>query len=168
MFCVTGEGLPPTSMDPIIINAAMDASAVHIISFINPLDHPTHFSITLKGKDSDAFCLLLKRTSSILLRPGVSLDIPIMFAPDAVHRHSVTVTLTADLSRSQYDNVDSQPLCWQYSVVGQPQLRPFSPGSALKISCSAKERLEKTLEVSLTDCAASAQVTPTSSGITIV
>ncbi len=162
---MTGEGLSPTSMEPIIIHAAMDASAVHIISFTNPLDRPTNFSVALKGKDSDAFCLLFKRASSILLQPGVSLDIPVMFAPDAVHRHSVTIILTADLSRSQYDSVESQPLCWQYPVVGQPELRPFSPGSALKISCSAKERLEKTLEVFLTDCASSANSIPASSSM---
>lgn len=164
MFSLRGEGLPPTSMDPITINAAIDSNTVHIINFTNPLDHPAHFSVTLSGEDMDAFCLLLKRSSSILLHSGVSLDIPLMFAPEAVYRHSVTMAIVADMNRSREDITDRQPLSWQYAVVGQPQLRPFSPGSAPKISCPAKERLEKTVEVSLASSAASVQVTPSSSG----
>ncbi len=164
MFNLKGEGIPPTSMDPITINAAIDSNTVHIINFTNPLDHPTHFSVTLSGEDLDAFCLLLKRSSSILLHPGISLDVPLMFAPEAVYRHNITVAIVADMNLSQEDIADRQPLCWKYAVVGQPQLRPFTPGSAPKISCPAKERLEKTVEVSLASSAASVQVTPNSSG----
>ena len=166
VFSLQGEGLPPTSMDPVIINAAIDSNTVHIISFTNPLDTPSHFSIHLRGGDFDHFCLLLKRSSSILLHPGVSLDIPVMFAPEAVYEHNVVVAIVTEL-KSSSEGVPRESLCWQYPIVGQPELRPFSPSSAPRITCSAKERFERTLEVSLAGCSASVQVTPNSSGVCV-
>lgn len=138
-------------MDPISINAAINSNTVHIINFTNPFDIPTHFSVHLRGEDLDHFCLLMKRSNSILLHPGVSLDIPVMFAPEVVQEHQITVAVVADLSRSQDKLLgeNRQVLCWKYPIVGQPEIRPFTPSSAPKFSCCAKERLERTLEVSL-------------------
>lgn len=167
VFSLQGKGLPPTSMDPITINAAIDSNTVHIINFTNPLDVPTHFSIRLRGDDSDHFCLLLKRSHSILLHPGVSLDIPVMFAPEAVYEHTITLAIATSESRRPREPLTKESLCWNYPIVGQPELRPFSPSSAPKISCCAKERFERTLEVSLAECSASVQVTPNSSGTSI-
>ena len=87
-----------------------------------------------------------------------------MFAPEAVYEHNVVVAIVTELKRSSED-VPRESLCWQYPLVGQPELRPFSPSSAPTITCSAKERFERTLEVSLTGCSASVQVTPNSSGV---
>ena len=157
-------------MDPITINTAINSNTVHIVNFTNPLDLPTHFSVHLRGEDLDHFCLLMKRSSSILLQPGVSLDIPVMFAPEAVQEHQITVVVIAEFGRSQ-DNLSAgnrQALCWKYPIIGQPEIRPFTPSSAPKFSCCAKERLERTLEVclagSLTSSGATIRVPPSSTG----
>ena len=146
VFAIEGQGIEPSSMDPITINANLSSNAVHIIRFTNPLDIPTHFSVSLQGRDTDHFCLLMKRTHAILLHPGVSLDVPVTFAPESMHRHEVTVTLTAEETK---ESAAATTLSWRYPVIGQPELRPFSPSSAPRLACCAKERLEQRLQVSL-------------------
>lgn len=135
----------------------MNSNTVHIIKFSNPFDHPTYFSVQIQGRDLDHFCLLMKRFNSILLHPGVSLDIPIMFAPEAVQEHNVTVIISAELARSQEKLPEEtrQPLRWKYPIIGLPEVRPFTPSSAPKFLCRAKERIEKILEVSLTGSSSS-------------
>ena len=141
MFTLNGRGLPPTAMDPTTITASLSSNTVHILSFTNPLDTPSHYSISLQGADLEHFCLLMKRTQAILLHPGVSLDIPVMFAPESMCRHKVTVVVSAEGTQS--------PLSWQYPLIGQPEVRPSSPTGAPRLTCCAKERLEQRLEVSL-------------------
>lgn len=141
MFTLRGEGLEPTAMEPTTVSASLSSNTMCVLNFTNPLDIPSHFSVCLQGDDSEHFCLLMKTTRGILLQPGVSLDVPVMFAPDSMHKHEVTVTIATEVS--------STALAWRYPVIGQPELRPFSPSSAPKLTCSAKERLEQRLEVSL-------------------
>ena len=146
VFTLNGRGLPPTAMNPTTITASLSSNTVHILTFINPLDTPSYYSVSLQGADLEHFCLLMKRTQAILLHPGVSLDIPVMFAPESMYRHQVTVVVSTETR----DSDQSTPaLSWQYPFIGQPELRPFTPTSAPKLSCCAKERLEQRLEVSL-------------------
>ncbi len=134
-------------MDHTTVSASLNSNTMCVINFNNPLDTPAHFSVTLHGDDCEHFCLLLKRTSGIVLQPGVSLDVPVMFAPESMHKHEITVVIKTE--------VNGTILSWRYPVIGQPELRPFSASGAPKLSCSAKERLEQRLEVSLVDSTAS-------------
>lgn len=143
MFILHGQGILPSTMDPMTITANLKSSSMKVITFINPLDVATRFSITLEGQDIEHFCLLMKRTHSILLHPGVSLDIPIMFAPEIMRGHRTMVIVTADESYSK------DCLCWSYPVLGQPELRMDSSNAVLNITCRAKERLEQTINVTL-------------------
>ena len=126
-------------MDPINITANLGSSNVHVINFTNPLDIAMHFSVSLKGEDFEHFCLLMKQVHSILLHPGVSLDIPIMFAPEVMRGHKANVVIIADDEYSKH--------CWSYPVFGRPELRTCN--NLLNITCNAKERLEHKFEVSL-------------------
>jgi hypothetical protein len=131
-------------MEPTTIRASLNSNATHVVSFTNPLDTAAHFHVTLSGETpSEYFCLLLKRTHGILLRPGVSLDIPVMFAPEEMRTHLTTVVVGTEGSRG------GKRLAWQYPVTGEPEFRPVSPESAPKIACRAKERVEERFEVVL-------------------
>lgn len=142
-FILQGQGVCPSAMDPVTITADVKSSRMQIINFINPLDIATHFSVSLKGQDIEHFCLLMKRTTSILLHPGVSLDIPIMFAPEVMCGHKANVIIVADESCS-----GDCTLCWRYPVIGQPELRMDST-SSLNVKCKAKERFEQEFSVTL-------------------
>lgn len=170
VFHLQGRGLSPSSMDSSTIHASLHSNAVHVVSFTNPLDVATFFSISLKGRDREHFCLLVKRSRSILLQPGVSVDIPVMFAPESMHRHEASIVIAAANRRQQQATVDQSDRLqdeeqktaaltrWTFPVVGQPELRPFSRGSAPELSCRAKERIEQQLEVTLVKSSTSSAV----------
>ena len=152
MFELSGEGLQPSIMPVITLRAGLHSNATHILSFTNCLDHATFFSVDLHSGDTtpDNFCLLMKRTRSILLHPGVTMDIPISFAPEDMRTHDVTVLVTAEERRERQSHGG---LVWRYPVVGQPEFRPVSPGTAAPLlKCRAKERVEQRLEVMLIGC----------------
>lgn len=134
-------------MEPTTIRANLNSNTTHVVTFTNPLDTPTHFRVALSDSShSGSFCLLLKRLHRILLHPGVSLDIPVMFVPEKMQTHSTKMTVTTDSpSRS------GTKLTWCYPITGEPQFRPLSPSSAPRIICQAKERVEEKLEVLLLD-----------------
>lgn len=139
IFLLQGNGISPQEMDPINIVANLGSSNVHVINFTNPLDMSMHFSISVKGEDSEHFCLLMRHVRSILLHPGVSLDIPIMFAPEVMRGHKANILIISDDEHSKH--------CWSYPVFGQPELKARS--NLLNITCRAKERLEQKFQVSL-------------------
>ena len=131
-------------MEPATIRASLNSNTTHVVSFTNPLDTPTLFHVSLSDtQPSESFCLLLKRTHGILLRPGVSLDIPIMFVPEEMHTHRTTMMVSTEGTRS------GSKLVWRYPIVGEPHFSPLCLKSAPKIVCQAKERVEETLEVML-------------------
>lgn len=139
VFLLQGNGISPQEMDPINIVANLGSSNVHVINFTNPLDTAMHFSISVKGEDSEHFCLLMRYVRSILLHPGVSLDIPVMFAPEVMRGHKTNILIISDDKHSKY--------CWSYPVFGRPELRAHS--NLLNITCRAKERFEQKFQVSL-------------------
>lgn len=153
MFILQGIGSEPSSMEPTTIQASLNSNKTCVVTFTNPLDITAHFRVALQDtQNSEHFCLLLKRTHSILLHPGVSLDIPIMFAPDAMHRHQTTITVSIDRRWREKRMGDQLNLVWRYPVIGEPEFRPISPESAPRITCQAKERVEERLEVVLVGC----------------
>ena len=154
VFILQGQGLKPSRMDPTLISANLHSNAVHIVSFTNPLDTAALFSVFLKGSHLEHFCLMMKQSRGILLHPGVCLDIPVMFAPEVMLRHNISLYVVADRG------ADLDSITWEYPIVGEPELRPFSPKSAFRLSCQAKDRLEQTLEVSLVHSAVTQSSAP--------
>lgn len=149
VFVLKGKGLEPSTVAPTTIQASLNSNSTHILTFTNPLDNATHFRVDLLGSNSsEHFCLLMKRTRGILLHPGVSLDIPVMFAPEAMRTHDITVIVSTD-ERGRGSQLN---LAWRYPIIGQPEFRPVSPNMAPRLSCPAKERLEQRLEVVLVGC----------------
>ena len=152
VFVLKGKGLEPSTMAPTTIQASLNSNSTHILTFTNPLDTATHFRVDLQGSSpSEHFCLLMKRTRGILLHPGVALDIPVMFAPEAMHTHNITVIVSTD-ERGGRRRGSHLNLAWKYPIIGQPEFRPVSPSMAPRLSCQAKERLEQRMEVVLVGC----------------
>ena len=141
-------------MDPTTVNANVKSASVHIINFVNPLQFGVHISVLLSGKDSARFFLLHKKANDIFLRRSQSVDIPIMFAPEDMYRHKITVTIVANARYNngkimESDNLTEQRLCWEYPVYGQPELRLYSNDDAPTVVCHAKEHLEQIVGVTL-------------------
>ena len=146
-------------MEPTTIQASLNSNTTHVITFTNLLDITAHFRVALQdGRSSEHFCLLMKRTHGIFLHPGVSLDIPIMFAPEAMHIHKTTVIVSTE-GRGEMGSGGRLSLAWRYPIIGEPEFRPISPESAPRIACQAKERVEERLEVVLVGCKMSKAMT---------
>ena len=151
IFNLEGNGVFPSAMDPITITASLKSSSMQVINFTNPLDIPTNFSVSLTGQDLEHFCLLMKRTNSIMLHPGVSVDIPVMFAPDVMYGHKAEVTIVAD------ERSVNCLLQWCYPIFGQPEL---VMDSGINITCRAKERIERKFSVSVMNSAKNTSSSP--------
>lgn len=151
IFKLNGCGLPPTPMEPIPISAKLSSSSMHVINFTNPLEVPTRFSFTLKGDDINHFFLLIKHPQSMCLQPKTSIDIPVMFSPESMYKHQVTVVITAENHNipTSVDATAQHLLCWEYPILGYPEFRPYTHSVAPEICCCMKERIEKNLKVVL-------------------
>ena len=142
MFIVEGEGKRPTLMEQTTIDAPVGGSSMDILTFTNPLSHPSHFTISLLNNDSDHFCALLKQTKRILLHPGSAIDIPLLFAPDSMELSHTAVLVT---EQTQADQIE--PLCWQYPVVGKPRALVSLEDNQPLIHGPARERVEQRVVV---------------------
>ena len=143
-------------MDTTTLVANINSTAVHIITFMNPLKSEVNISVYLNGRDSDQFCSLLKKASKILLHQKESIDIPIMFAPQKLCCHEVTVSIVAHIDCDYGDQCKENcggkhNFCWKYPINGQPELKLCNLENAPRIKCSAKERQEQIIEVSLVE-----------------
>ena len=139
-------------MEPITIPASLNSNATHVLTFTNPLDNAAHFRVSLVGENpSEQFCLLLKRMRGILLQSGASLDIPVMFAPEAMLTRNIAVIVSLEERRGKCKESHLN-LAWKYPIIGQPKLIPLPPDKIPKLTCPAKERTEQRLEVELVGC----------------
>lgn len=141
-------------MDSTTVYASMNSASVHVINFVNPLRFPVHVSILLQGSDTNFFFLLHKKPSDIFLPCGGSIDIPIMFAPEKMYRHKVTVVVitnskVSDSNREDPDAQMKETLQWEYPIYGQPEIKLSSNDDAPKIVCRAKMQIDQVIKVTL-------------------
>lgn len=146
----------PSCMDSTTVYASMNSASVHIINFVNPLQFSVSVSVLLQGTDAKLFFLLHKSPNQIVLQRGGSVDIPIMFAPEKMYRHEVTVVIIANSKRGGTDTEKDDSDChgkenlqWKYPIYGQPEVRLSSNEDAPKITCRAKLRVEQVIKVAL-------------------
>ena len=126
---------------------------MHVINFTNPFDVQVPFSFSLKGKDVDHFFLLLKHPQLVNFQPKAAIDIPIMFSPESMYKHQVTVVITAE--GNKHSTGSPCFLSWEYPVIGLPQFRPYPEKIAPRIQCCVKERIEEILQVALVNSTSS-------------
>ena len=117
-----GEGLPPSVQPLTIIVSPVKHSSMAMLSFTNPFSCGVHYSIHL-DTEKDLFCLLVKHPRDVYLQSGVSLDLPVMFAPDNMELCSASLILTT--------TVKDGDLSWHYPIHGVPEMvvTPTSPHS---------------------------------------
>ena len=144
----------PLCMDTTTVYASINSASVHVINFANPLRVPVRVSILLQGNDAKLFFLLHKKPSDIFLSRGGSIDIPIMFAPEKMYRHKVTVVVITNskISESNREDSDTQMkenLQWEYPIYGQPEVRLSSNDDAPKFVCQAKMQIDQVIKVGL-------------------
>ena len=138
-----GEGLRPFEMDPLQVTAALTGSNVAVVKFTNPLGHPAHFDIKLSDSVKDQFCLLLKVTHGILLEPDVSIDVPVVFAPEFMTLAKTAVIISTDTPGGE------DILNWTYPITGQPELKVAASGGLPCVIGRARERTEYRLEITI-------------------
>lgn len=139
----------PSLMDEIIVASSINSTAVHIITFVNPLHFSVCLSVLIAGDDSKHFLLLLQNCNNIHVSPGKSIDIPIMFSPKNMCMRRVILTIVADSIECIQQELKEQSLNWQYPICGQPVLRLCPIDNAPKIKCHAKECFEQLIELTL-------------------
>jgi hypothetical protein len=137
-FTANGEGLPPSPLPLTVISSTLNENSITMLSFTNPLSQPTNFDISLAA-DSDNFCIFLKQSHNICLHPNVSLDIPVMYGPDAVRMSRAEISVTAR-------GTSDESLTWVYPILGQPEI---IASSGFDFAVRAKERKEEKLVVQL-------------------
>ena len=83
-----------------------------MLSFTNPFSHSLHYSIHL-DMEKDLFCLLVKHPWDVYLQSGVTLDLPVMFAPDNMELCLASLVLTT--------TIGDEDLSWHYPIHGVPE-----------------------------------------------
>ncbi len=144
-----GVGLFPSPQAPTTISSKLQSNSMAIITFTNPLSHSASFDINL-NKQNDVFCLFLKQSKDVIVESGVSLDIPIMFAPDSMRMTYTELIISTDEVMESDD-----PITWIYPVHGLPETlvgagtdTAISSG-IMVIKGQAKERVEQEIETCL-------------------
>ena len=151
VYSLKGNGLLPSIMDVATVKASISSTTVHVITFVNPLQFSVYLHAFLNGIDSSSFYLLLKQPDNIFLKRGGSVDIPIMFAPEKLCSHEVTVTISAKSANCEGSGRIEHSLCWQYPIYGQPELKLCNDDIGPKIICYAKQREEQIIEVTIVE-----------------
>lgn len=142
----------PSCMDSTTVYASINSASVHIINFVNPLQFSVRVSVLLQGSDAKLFFLLHKKPNHVLLQRGGSVDIPILFAPEKMYLHEVTVIIIANSSRGGADDEKDdvkENLQWEYPIYGQPEVRLSSNDDAPKITCRSKLQFDQVIKVTL-------------------
>ena len=134
-------------MDPLQVTAPLTGSYVAIVKFTNPLGRQAHFNINLSNDANNQFCLLLKVTKDILLLPNVSIDIPVVFAPELM----VLANTAVIISTVALDSEES--LKWTYPITGQPEFKVVASQCFPHVVGRARERTEYRLDLTLTSTA---------------
>ncbi|XP_075257847.1 cilia- and flagella-associated protein 47-like isoform X3 [Convolutriloba macropyga] len=179
VFLASGSGVSPVEVDPVSVYCQLSANSSIIIPFRNPTDENVFVDVMLAANreslpednerlknDFDlngTFCLLLKHSRNVLLKPKSILDIPISYAPDsmdpsncvcavAIRREDGEPWDREELQRSTGDRdangVVSQ-IRWVFPVKGVPQ-STIGEEKPLIIECEARNRVEERVEVILT------------------
>ena len=144
-YLMDGFGLSPSPQAPTTISSKLQSNSMAIITFTNPLSHTASFNINL-NMQHDLFCLFLKQVKGVILESGVSLDIPVMFAPDSMRMSYAELTISTD------EIVESDtPVTWVYPVHGLPETvvaatNSSTSGGITIIKGRAKERVEQKIE----------------------
>ena len=145
----------PKISDATVMESNINSSAAHTISFRNPLKSSTRLCLYLKGKDLSNFKLLTRQSNkSVIVKEGETIDIALVFSPKELHKHEVVFSISTDVkcscdSCAEPDCGVQHRLCWDYPIVGQPQVLLMPVGSAPKINCHAKKPIEKVMAVHL-------------------
>ena len=136
-----GIGLIPSPQDPTTISSQLDGNSMAIITFTNPLSHTASFDVCLQTQHN-LFCLFLKQSKGVVLQSGVSLDIPVMFAPEMMKMSYTEIIVST--------NEGADPLVWLYPIHGLPvKLVHPHHDNVMYIKGRAKERVERTIDVPL-------------------
>ncbi|KAM9388279.1 cilia- and flagella-associated protein 47 [Phaethornis superciliosus] len=141
-----------------------------------------HLSASLLAESTSkesAFHLLLEQPQGIQLKPKQKLDIPVLFTPDTMKMYEVVVVIhvmrengenwpyedSADLHKdlksavTLAENGGIQGILWIYPVHGIPEA-PQQKLVPAVVSCQARQRVERRVEIQLTGVAPGANAMP--------
>ena len=149
MFAITGTGVIPSKLELLKMKSTLDSSASHTISFSNPLRSTANLQISLRGKDFDNFNIFARQSASLtVLQEGESIDIAVVFSPKKMHLHEALLSISTDMpcacDSCEINCKEVHKICWEYSIIGQPQviLVPFEKAPRLVAKAkSVKERI---------------------------
>ena len=137
IFRLTGKGLPPTEMEPLVITASISESNSMQVAFRNPFREPISVSISLETASPDVLQLLLRR-AKFGVAPQSVLLIPVGFTP--LTMEEVTGNLYVSMT---------EELTWKFPIRGITE----RPSNKLDFIFRTKCRvaLEKDIDIALHD-----------------
>lgn len=136
IFKLTGKGLPPTEMEPLVVTASISESNSIQVTFRNPFREPISVSISLDSS-SDVLQLLLRR-AKFSVGPQSILLIPVGFRPQ--NMEEVTGVLIVAMN---------EELTWRFPLRGITE----RPSNKLDFIFRTKCRvaMEKDIDIHLHD-----------------
>ena len=145
-FEASGRGTPPSTMDPVVITAAIGQNVSSMFNFRNPFPSSLTVAVTLvdeNGGQSDAFALLLKRARVQIAGFG-NLQVPLSFSPREIKEQKTTIIVHA----SPGDNTGGlDNMTWTFPVHGIAEAPPSN--KVFSFECRSRERLEDVIEIYL-------------------
>ena len=147
VFEASGRGTPPSTMDPVVITAAIGQNVSSMFNFRNPF--PSSLSVTVSlvedggGGQSNAFALLLKRARVQIAAFG-NLQVPLSFAPREIKDQRTTIIVHAG---SGENSGGQDNMTWTFPVHGIAEAPPSN--KVFSFECRSRERLEDVIEISL-------------------
>nr|XP_033803452.1 cilia- and flagella-associated protein 47 isoform X2 [Geotrypetes seraphini] len=185
IFHLTGVGLLPKAMEFTSISTPVGSLSTIFINFKNPTVEDVFVDVILTDEaqlmqflnaaaihdplsKESAFCIPLKETKEIPLKPKEKLDIPVMFSPQSMTLYEALVVIhmvkqnDKDWEYENLEELDGDPksisrretgeihgIRWLYPLHGIPEAITLRPEPVV-ISCQARCRIEETIEVQLT------------------
>ncbi len=156
-FSITGIGVAPNEREPIIFKSVLNSSISHPLSFRNPLRYEASLFFSVKGKDSKSFAIFTRHSKiPFVLRTGKSIDLALVFSPKKMYQHTAVFSISTEIActcTSCEENCNAKhELCWEYSLLGQPQviLTPFDKAPTLM--AESKTMINTTIAVQLNAC----------------
>lgn len=138
VFDCTGRGIPPTTMDEVLVTAAVGMPSSAVLDFRNPFNEPISVSVGMKTSERPkTFEIVMKKTEQITIGPLLSLQIPYAFTPQRMMDCHAEIEV-----RTQ---AEGHKLRWMFPIKGVAEA-PRS-GRSFKYSCKARQQLDVVMEV---------------------
>jgi hypothetical protein len=142
-YSATGKGLLPGNMPPVEIASPVGVLGSYNIQFSNPFNYALPVDVVLSAgeEDSDAFELLLRKASGIVVGSLAVLRIGVSFTPSSLRAYAASVQVRALME-------GGRTLLWCYPLSGLADAAG-QPLHLIPLSTPCKTSMTRDIEIKL-------------------